>query len=51
MKPVLVHIPEPYIKALDQLVKEKYYPNRAEAIRTAIRDMLAVEAWGKKKVE
>ena len=42
-----MHLPEPYIQALDNLVKEKMYPNRAEAIRTAVRDLLAVEAWGK----
>ena len=46
MKLITVHLPEPYIKALDRLVAEKYYPNRAEAIRVAIRDLLIVEAWG-----
>jgi Arc/MetJ-type ribon-helix-helix transcriptional regulator len=35
----------PYILALDRLVDEKYYPNRAEAIRVAIRDLLNVEVW------
>lgn len=49
MKPVLVHVPEPYIEALDQLVKDQYYPNRNEAIRIAIRDLLTVEAWSKYK--
>lgn len=48
MRMITLHLPEPYIRALDQLVKDKYYPNRAEAIRTAIRDLLAVEAWGRK---
>ncbi|MFQ6065364.1 MAG: hypothetical protein ACE5L6_07805 [Candidatus Bathyarchaeia archaeon] len=28
---------------------DKYYPNRAEAIRVAVRDLLNVEAWGKRK--
>jgi len=46
MKLITLHLPEPYIRALDELVKEKYYPNRAEAIRTAVRDLLSVEAWG-----
>jgi Arc/MetJ-type ribon-helix-helix transcriptional regulator len=48
MKLITLHLPEPYIMALDRLVKEKYYPNRAEAIRVAVRDLLNVEAWGKK---
>jgi len=48
MKLITLHLPEPYIKALDRLVSEKYYPNRAEAIRVAIRDLLTVEAWGRK---
>ena len=44
---ITLHLPEPYIKALDKLVDEKYYPNRAEAIRVAVRDLLNVEAWGR----
>lgn len=47
MKLITLYIPEPYIKALGQLVDEKYYPNRAEAIRIAVRDMLTVEVWEK----
>jgi len=50
MKLITLHLPEPYIEALDNLVKEKYYPNRAEAIRTAVRDLLTWEAWGSKKL-
>ena len=46
---ITLHLPEPYIKALDKLVDEKYYPNRAEAIRVAVRDLLNVEAWGRPK--
>ena len=45
MKLITLHLPEPYINALDRLVNEKYYPNRAEAIRVAIRDLLVVEVW------
>jgi len=48
MKLITLHLPEPYIQALDRLVKDKYYPNRAEAIRVAVRDLLSVEAWGKR---
>ena len=46
MRLITLHLPESYIQALDKLVKEKYYPNRAEAIRIAVRDLLKVEAWG-----
>ena len=45
MKLITLYLPEPYIRALDRLVNEKYYPNRAEAILVAIRDLLNVEAW------
>ena len=40
MKLITLYLPETYIKALDQLVDEHFYPNRAEAIRSAIRDIL-----------
>jgi len=49
MKLITLHLPEPYIRALDNLVTEKYYPNRAEAIRTAVRDLLSIEAWGRSR--
>ena len=49
MKMITLHLPEPYILALDNLVDEKYYPNRAEAIRTAVRDLLSIEAWGRNR--
>ena len=48
MKLITLHLPEPYLDALDHLVDDKYYPNRAEAIRVAIRDMLALEVWERK---
>jgi Arc/MetJ-type ribon-helix-helix transcriptional regulator len=35
MKLITLYLPETYIKALDQLVDERFYPNRAEAIRVA----------------
>jgi len=41
---ITLNLPKPWIDALDGLVP-KYYPNRAEAIRTAVRDMLKREAW------
>ena len=50
MKLITLHIQESYIKYLDELVYENYYPNRAEAIRMAVRDMLVREVWEKKKL-
>ncbi|TET56505.1 ribbon-helix-helix protein, CopG family [Candidatus Bathyarchaeota archaeon] len=45
MKLITLYLPEPYLRALDRLVNEQFYPNRAEAIRNAIRDMLTTEVW------
>ena len=45
IKLITLYLPEPYIKALDRLVNEKYYPNRAEAIRVAIHDLIDTEVW------
>ncbi|MEM0057949.1 MAG: ribbon-helix-helix domain-containing protein [Candidatus Bathyarchaeia archaeon] len=50
MKLITLYLPEPYIEALDQLVNEKLYPNRAEAIRVAIRDLINNEIWRRKRV-
>ena len=44
---ITLYLPEPYIKALDSLVDNRYYPNRAEAIRVAVRDLLNTEVWRK----
>ncbi len=49
MKLITLYLPEPYIKALDGLVDDQFYPNRAEAIREAIRDMLNTEVWEKNR--
>lgn len=40
---VTVHLPEPYLQAIDELVRRRLYPNRAEAIRMAVRDFIRVE--------
>lgn len=47
VKLITLYLPEPYIKALDSLVDERFYPNRAEAIRVAVRDLLNEEVWRK----
>jgi hypothetical protein len=49
LKLITIHLPELYIKDLDELVGENYYPNRAEAIRLAVRDLLVAELWEKKR--
>lgn len=51
MKLITLYLPETYIKALDQLVNECFYPNRAEAIRVAIRDLISAEVWRRKGVD
>ena len=51
MKLITLYLPETYIKALNQLVDERFYPNRAEAIRVAIRDLISDEVWRRKGVD
>ena len=40
MRVTTLLIPEHCIKGLDYLVAKRLYPNRSEAIRVAIRDLL-----------
>ena len=40
MKQIDFKIPESYLKSLDDLVEKGFYANRAEAMRTAIMDLL-----------
>lgn len=40
MRLTTLYMPEPYLRALDRLVAQKYYLHRAEAIRLAVRDYL-----------
>jgi Arc/MetJ-type ribon-helix-helix transcriptional regulator len=47
MKLITIYLPEPYLEALDELVSQRYYPHRAEAIRVAVRDLVSVELWRK----
>ena len=44
-----IHIPERWIKLLQELVDQGFYPNRAEAIRTAIRELLQQHMHSKRK--
>jgi Arc/MetJ-type ribon-helix-helix transcriptional regulator len=51
VKLITLHIPEIYLESLEELVKKKYYPNRAEAIRVAVRDLLDDELWSKRRTQ
>jgi Arc/MetJ-type ribon-helix-helix transcriptional regulator len=43
VKLITLYVPEPYLKALDDLVAQGRYPHRAEAVRLAIRDLIIKE--------
>ncbi|MBY8982990.1 MAG: type II toxin-antitoxin system ParD family antitoxin [Candidatus Lokiarchaeota archaeon] len=43
MKLITCHIPEQYLKGIEELVTANYYPNRSEVIRVAVRDLLKTE--------
>ncbi|MHA1473944.1 MAG: ribbon-helix-helix domain-containing protein [Promethearchaeota archaeon] len=43
MRMLSVFIPESYIESLDILVAEEIFPNRSEAIRSGIRDLIRNE--------
>jgi Arc/MetJ-type ribon-helix-helix transcriptional regulator len=45
MRLIAVHLPERIIEDIQRLVKRGLYPNRSEAIRIAIRDLLKRELW------
>jgi Arc/MetJ-type ribon-helix-helix transcriptional regulator len=45
VKVVTVHLPAAYVEAIDELVRRGVYPNRAEAIRMAVRDLIRREGW------
>jgi Arc/MetJ-type ribon-helix-helix transcriptional regulator len=40
---ITVHLPKPYVEALDNLVKAGMYGCRADAIRAAVRDLVLEE--------
>jgi len=49
VKLVTVHFPWEFLHDLEELVRQKRYPNRSQAIRVAIRDLLKDEMWSKKQ--
>lgn len=48
---ISVHIPKQMLDELDRLVQEGRFPNRSEAIRVAIRDLLLKERTAKRRTE
>jgi Arc/MetJ-type ribon-helix-helix transcriptional regulator len=48
MKLISVNIPEKYLEILEIYVTEKKFPNRSEAIRVGIRDLIKREFLYKK---
>jgi Arc/MetJ-type ribon-helix-helix transcriptional regulator len=43
MRLITVHLPAAYLNGIDRLVTAEAYPNRSEAIRVAVRDLLKAE--------
>ncbi len=43
IKLISVNLPESYLKVLELLVVEGKFPNRSEAIRVGIRDLIRTE--------
>lgn len=43
MKLITLNLPEVYIEGIEKLVQEEIYPNRSEAIRHAVRDLIIKE--------
>ena len=43
IKLISVNLPESYLKVLEVLVTEGKFPNRSEAIRVGIRDLIKTE--------
>ncbi len=47
MRLLTVNVPEGFLEGLEELVKQKRYPNKSEIIRVAIRDLLRDELWSR----
>lgn len=48
MKMITVHLPEAYLEAIEELIRDRYYPSRSEVIRAAVRDLIKREIWERK---
>ena len=49
MERVTLRIPKEQIEEVEQMVETGEYPNRSEAIRSAVREMLAEQETGKER--
>jgi len=49
MERVTLRIPKQQIEEVERMVETGEYPNRSEAIRSAVRDMLAEQETGKER--
>ncbi|MEM1663907.1 MAG: ribbon-helix-helix domain-containing protein [Pyrobaculum sp.] len=45
MSLISVHVPKKMLEELDELVRRGIFPNRSEAIRAALRDLLYKEVF------
>ncbi|NHJ48098.1 MAG: ribbon-helix-helix protein, CopG family [Asgard group archaeon] len=50
MRLLTVNVPEGFLEGLEELVRQKRYPNKSEIIRVAIRDLLRDELWTRGEV-
>ncbi|TXT54969.1 MAG: hypothetical protein BAJALOKI1v1_2110002 [Promethearchaeota archaeon] len=51
MKLISVNLPESYLEVLELLVSEGKFPNRSEAIRMGIRDLIKTEYLIEEKIK
>ena len=51
MKLISVNIPESYLEVLEILVADGKFPNRSEAIRVGIRDLIKTEYLIEEKIK
>jgi antitoxin ParD1/3/4 len=51
MRLIAVHLPDRILGDIQRLVDGGLYPNRSEAIRIAIRDLLKRELWDQTMVQ
>jgi Arc/MetJ-type ribon-helix-helix transcriptional regulator len=49
MKPKTVFIPEADLRDLEELVRQKHYPNTSDAIRHAIKDLIRYHKEGEER--
>lgn len=40
---ITLYLPEKYLELLDEIIDAGHFPNRSEAIRSAVRDLLKYE--------